>query len=61
MDTPTDNDTRNLTSITDVYVLHQLITEPTKITEKSATLIDVIFTNCPDKVSYNNNNKKKFI
>ena len=51
MDTPTDNDTRNLTSITDVYGLHQLITEPTRITEKSATLIDVIFTNCPDKVS----------
>ena len=26
------------------------ITEPTRITPTSATLIDVIYTNCPDKV-----------
>ena len=30
--------------------MHQLISEPTRITEKSSTLIDVIFTNCPDRV-----------
>ena len=36
-----DNDTRKLMSITDIYGLQQLITEP--------TLIDVIFTNCPDR------------
>ena len=36
-----DNDTCKLMSITDIYGLQQLITEP--------TLIDVIFTNCPDR------------
>ena len=45
-----DSDTRKLLTITDVYGLQQLITEPTRITETSATLIDFIFTNCPDKV-----------
>ena len=45
-----DNDTRKLLSITDIYGLQQLIAEPTRITPTSATLIDVIFTNCPDKV-----------
>ena len=33
-----------------IYGLQQLITEPTRITPTSATLIDVIYTNCPDKV-----------
>ena len=37
-------------SITDIYDLQQLITEPTRITPTSATLIGVIFTNCPDRV-----------
>ena len=38
-------------SITNIYGLQQLITEePTRITPTSATLIDVIYTNCPDKV-----------
>ena len=46
-----DNDTRKLMSITDVYGLQQLITEPTRITPTSATLIDVIYTNCPDKIA----------
>ena len=45
-----DNDTRKLVSVTDIYGLQQLITEPTRITPTSATLIDVIFTNCPDRV-----------
>ena len=45
-----DNDTRKLVSITDIYGLQQLITEPTRITPTSATLIGVIFTNCPDRV-----------
>ncbi|XP_078377802.1 uncharacterized protein LOC144660957 [Oculina patagonica] len=45
-----DNDTRKLMSITDVYGLQQLITEPTRITPTSSTLIDVIYTNCPDKI-----------
>ena len=43
-----DNDTRKLVSVTDVYGLHQLINEPT--TETSQTLIDLIYTNCPDKI-----------
>ena len=43
-------DTRLLTNITDIYGLHQLINEPTRITENSATLLDVVFTNCPDNV-----------
>ena len=45
-----DNDTRKLASITDIYGLQQLITEPTRITPTSATLIGAIFTNCPDRV-----------
>ena len=28
----------------------KFITEPTRITPTSATLIDIIYTNCPDKV-----------
>ena len=45
-----DNDTRKLVSITDTYGLQQVITEPTRITPTTTTLIDVIFTNCPDRV-----------
>ena len=39
-----DNGARKLVSITDVYGLHQLINEPTRITETSQTLIDLIYT-----------------
>ena len=45
-----DNDTCKLMSITDVYGLQQLITEPTRVTLTSSTLIDVIYTNFPDKI-----------
>ena len=45
-----DNDTCKLINITDVYGLQQLITEPTRTSQTSLTLIDVILTNCPDKV-----------
>ena len=45
-----DNDTCKLMSITDVYGLQQLITEPTRVTPTSSTLIDVIYTNFPDKI-----------
>ena len=41
-----------LTSIADVYSLPQLIREPTRTTSSSSTLIDLIFTNCPDKVVF---------
>ena len=45
-----DTNTNLLTSIANVYSLHQLIREATPITSSSSTLIDLIFTNCPDKV-----------
>ena len=45
-----DNNTCKLMSITDIYGLQQLITEPTRITPTSATLIDVIYTNCRENV-----------
>ena len=45
-----DNDTCKLMSIADVYGLQQLITEPTRVTSTSSTLIDVIYTNCSDKI-----------
>ena len=45
-----DNNTCKLMSITHIYGLQHLITEPARITPTSATLIDVIYTNCPDKV-----------
>ena len=50
--TPTkcDNNTRHLNNIVDIYGLHQLISEPTRITDKSSTLIDLIYTNCPERV-----------
>ena len=46
-----DNDTCKL-SITDVYGPQQLITELTRETWTSSTLIDVIYTNWPDKIVY---------
>ena len=42
-----DNNVRQLINIADIYGLHQLISEPTRITDKSSTLIDLIYTNCP--------------
>ena len=45
-----DNDTRKLMCVTEIYGLQQLITGSTRITPTSATLIDVIFTNCPDRI-----------
>ena len=44
------DDVRQLTNIADIYGLHQLISDPTRITDKSSTLIDLIFTNCPERV-----------
>ena len=39
-----------LSDITDLYGLHQLINEPTRVTDTTSTLIDLIYTNYPDKV-----------
>ena len=45
-----DSNSRSLIGITELYGLHQLISEPTRITETSSTMIDHIFTNTPDKI-----------
>ena len=45
-----DSNTNVLSNLADVYGLHQLISEHTRITDKSSTLIDLIFTNTPDRV-----------
>ena len=49
--TRSDNNTLILTSIADIYGLQQLISEPTRITPTSSTLIDLIYTNCADKIA----------
>ena len=46
----TNTDIVLLTNLADVYGLHQFINKPTRVTDTSSTLIDVIFTNCPNKV-----------
>jgi len=43
-----DHNANLLSRIADVYSLQQLITDPTRCTESSSTLIDLIFTNRPD-------------
>ena len=48
--TKCDNDVGQLTNIADIYGFHQLIKEPTRVTDKSSTLIDLIYTNCPERV-----------
>ena len=40
-----------LTNILDIYGLSQLITEPTRITQVSKSLIDLCITNSPENVS----------
>ena len=42
--------TTMLNSISEIYQLEQLITEPTRCTINSNTLIDLIFTNSPNRV-----------
>ena len=44
-----DSNSRLLCNITDLYGLHQLINEPTRVTDTTSTLIDLIYTNYPDK------------
>ena len=46
-----DKERVKLMSIADVYGLQQLISEPTRITPASSTLIDLIHTNCADKIA----------
>ena len=40
-----------LMNILDIFDFHQLITEPTRITLDSQTLIDLCITNSPDKIT----------
>ena len=44
------HNTPQLNQICEVYQVHQLIESPTRITETSQTLIDVIITNTPTKI-----------
>ena len=46
--TKSDNDARQLNNIADIC--GQLINEPTRITDKSTSLIDLIYTNSPERV-----------
>ena len=48
--TKSDNDARQLNIIVDNYGLHQLINEPTRITDKSSSLVGLIYTNSPERV-----------
>ena len=41
----------HLLNIMDIYGLTQLITEPTRVSQYSCTLIDLCLTNSPDKIS----------
>ena len=45
-----NNSTKELLSISTIYNLSQIISQPTRITNTSKTLIDLCFTNYPDKV-----------
>ena len=46
-----DNNALKLMSISDVYGLQRLMSEPTRIRPTSATLIDLIYANFTDKIS----------
>lgn len=45
-----DHETKVFTGITELYGLHHLTSEPTRATEYSSKLVDLIFTNEPDKI-----------
>ena len=47
-----DANTHRLLEISDLYGLKQLRNEPTRVTESSSTLIDLIYTNYTDRVGY---------
>ena len=50
LDTEKNVHSRQRTDIMDIYQLEQIITEPTRITIDTASLIDVFITNTPLKV-----------
>ena len=47
---PADGNFRKLLNVCEIYGLNQLITEPTRVTAKSQSLIDLCLTNTPDKI-----------
>ena len=47
---PSESNTRKLQFLSLLYQLDQLISEPTRVTGTSATLIDLFFTNKPDNI-----------
>ena len=46
-----NNNSSHLLNSSDIYGLTQLITESTRVTQYSSTLIDLWLTNSPDKIS----------
>ena len=48
---PPDSHTQKLQFFSSIYQLQQLISEPTHVTDMSATLIDIIFTNESHNIS----------
>ena len=48
---PIDPHTRKLQFLSSVYQLEQLILEPTRVTDKSSTLIDLAFTNDTNNIA----------
>lgn len=46
-----DNISRSLETVCDLYQLTQLINEPTRITDSSKSLIDIILTNAPNRIT----------
>ena len=49
---PRDSNTNKLMFLTVLYNLEQLIKEPTRVTNTSSSLIDLILTNQPNNISY---------
>ena len=47
-----DHNSRLLNDIANLFSLHQLINEPTRVSLTSSSLIDLIFTNCSDRLSF---------
>ena len=45
-----DNDAKHLLRILEIYQLTQLITKPTRITQRSKSLLDVCINSCPEKI-----------
>ena len=48
---PIEPHTRKLQFLSSVYQLEQLISEPTRVTDKSATLIDLAFNNDTNNIA----------